>query len=164
MIRCRHDMPFGAELTADRQVRFRLWAPAAHEVELMLHQEAGEPRSLKMGAKPGGWFELVTGEARAGSLYRYRIDRKTEVPDPASRRNPDDIHGPSEVIDPAAFEWDDDAWRGRPWHEAVVYELHVGTFSPEGTFAGVEKKHAHLVALGVTAIELMPIADFPGKR
>jgi maltooligosyltrehalose trehalohydrolase len=164
MTRRRHDMPFGAELTADGQVRFRLWAPAANEVELMLHQEAGEPRPLKMSAQPGGWFELLTGEARAGSRYRYRIDGKTEVPDPASRRNPDDIHGPSEVIDPAAFEWDDDAWRGRPWHEAVVYELHVGTFSPEGTFAGVEKKLDHLVELGVTAIELMPIADFPGKR
>ena len=164
MTRRRHDMPFGAELTADGQVRFRLWAPAAHEVELMLHQEAGGPQALKMGAQPGGWFELVTREARAGSRYRYRIDGKNEVPDPASRRNPDDIHGPSEVIDPAAFDWDDDAWRGRPWHEAVVYELHVGTFSPEGTFAGVEKKLDHLVELGVTAIELMPIADFPGKR
>jgi maltooligosyltrehalose trehalohydrolase len=164
MIRRRHDMPFGAELTADGQVRFRLWAPAAHEVELMLHQEAGEPRPLKMGAQSGGWFELVTREARAGSRYRYRIDGKTEVPDPASRRNPDDIHGPSEVIDPTAFEWDDDDWKGRPWHEAVVYELHVGTFSPEGTFAGAEKKLDHLVELGITVVELMPIADFPGKR
>jgi maltooligosyltrehalose trehalohydrolase len=164
MTRRRHEMPFGAELTASGKVRFRLWAPAAHEVELMLHQEAGKPQALKMSAQAGGWFELTTGEARAGSLYRYRIDGKTEVPDPASRSNPQDIHGPSEVIDPAAFEWDDTDWRGRPWHEAVVYELHVGTFSPEGTFAGVEKRLDHLVALGVTAIELMPIADFPGKR
>ncbi len=164
MTRRRHDMPFGAELTASGQVRFRLWAPAAHEVELMLHEEAGKPRPLKMSAQPDGWFELVTGEAHSGSRYRYRIDGKTEVPDPASRSNPDDIHGPSEVIDSAAFEWDDDAWRGRPWHEAVVYELHVGTFSSEGTFAGVEKKLDHLAELGITAIELMPIADFPGKH
>jgi maltooligosyltrehalose trehalohydrolase len=164
MTRRRHEMPFGAELTATGKVRFRLWAPAAHEVELVLHQEAGKPQALKMSAQADGWFELTTGEARAGSLYRYRIDGKTEVPDPASRSNPEDIHGPSEVIDPAAFEWDDADWRGRAWHEAVVYELHVGTFSPEGTFAGVEKKLDHLVALGVTAIELMPIADFPGKR
>jgi maltooligosyltrehalose trehalohydrolase len=164
MTRRRHGMPFGAELTPAGEVRFRLWAPAAHEVELMLHEEADTPRPLKMSAQPDGWFELVTGEARAGSRYRYRIDGKTEVPDPASRSNPDDIHGPSEVIDAAAFEWDDDAWRGRPWHEAVVYELHVGTFSPEGTFAGAEKKLDHLAELGITAIELMPIADFPGKR
>jgi maltooligosyltrehalose trehalohydrolase len=157
-------MPFGAELMPEGQVRFRLWAPAAHEVELMLYRGADETRALKMGAQPGGWFELVTGEAHAGSRYRYRIDQKTEVPDPASRSNPDDIQGPSQVVDPEAFQWDDDAWRGRPWHEAVVYELHVGTFSPEGTFAGVEKKLDHLAGLGVTALELMPIADFPGKR
>ena len=157
-------MPFGAELTSSGEVRFRLWAPAAHDVELVLHDNPDEPRLLKMGALPGGWYELVTREARVGSRYRYRIDRKQEVPDPASRANPDDIHGPSEVIDPLAFEWDDDAWRGRPWNEAALYELHVGTFSPEGTFAGAEKKLGHLVELGVTAIELMPIADFPGKH
>jgi len=159
MSRRRHNMPFGAELTNDGRVRFRLWAPAAHEVELVLPDGA-----VSMSALPNGWFELATNKARAGSRYRYRIDGKLEVPDPASRSNPDDIHGPSEVIDPAEFEWNDDEWRGRPWHEAVIYELHVGTFTPEGTFAGVEKKLDHLVELGVTVIELMPIADFPGKR
>ena len=159
MSRRRHNMPFGAELTSDGSVRFRLWAPAAHEVELVLPEGA-----VSMSALPNGWFELVTNKARAGSRYRYRIDGKLEVPDPASRSNPDDIHGPSEVIDPAEFEWTDDEWRGRPWHEAVIYELHVGTFSSEGTFAGVEKKLDHLLELGVTVIELMPIADFPGKR
>ena len=161
MSRRHHSMPFGAELTAEGKVRFRLWAPAAREVELVLHDSA---RALKVPALGDGWFELTTGEARAGTRYGYRIDGRMEVPDPASRSNPDDVHGPSEVIDPAAFEWDDQAWRGRPWHEAVIYELHVGTFSPEGTFAGVEKKLRHLAELGVTAIELMPIADFPGKR
>jgi maltooligosyltrehalose trehalohydrolase len=161
MSRRRHSMPFGAELTAAGKVRFRLWAPAAREVELVLHHPE---RALKVPALGDGWFELITGEARAGTRYGYRIDGGMEVPDPASRSNPDDVHGPSEVIDPAAFEWDDQAWRGRPWHEAVIYELHVGTFSPEGTFAGVEKKLRHLAELGVTAIELMPIADFPGKR
>ena len=164
MSKRRHSMPFGAELTAGGQVRFRLWAPGAHEVELVLYERADATRSLQVPAIGEGWFELITGEARAGSRYKYRIDGKTEVPDPASRSNPDDVHGPSEVIDPNAFEWDDEGWRGRPWHEAVVYELHVGTFSPEGTFAGVEKKLDHLAELGITAIELMPIADFPGKR
>ena len=154
-------MPFGAELTAQGKVRFRLWAPAAHTVELVLHDPK---RSLQVPALGDGWYELTTGEARAGSRYGYRIDGRMEVPDPASRSNPDDVHGPSEVIDSTAFEWDDQAWRGRPWHEAAIYELHVGTFSPEGTFAGVEKKLRHLAELGVTAIELMPIADFPGKR
>jgi maltooligosyltrehalose trehalohydrolase len=162
--RHRHSMPFGAELTPDGRVRFRLWAPAAQTVELMLNDLAGTERPLQMPKAGEGWFELVTGEARAGSRYRYRIDGKTEVPDPASRSNPEDIHGPSEVVDAAAFEWDDDEWHGRPWHEAVIYELHIGTFSPEGTFAGAEKRLDHLAALGITVIELMPIADFPGTR
>ncbi len=129
----------------------------------MLHEKEAQARALKMEARDG-WFELTTAEARAGSRYRYRIDGKIEVPDPASRRNPEDVHGPSEVMDPCAFKWNDDGWRGRPWHEVVIYELHVGTFSPEGTFAGVTSKLDHLVDLGVTAIELMPVADFPGKR
>jgi malto-oligosyltrehalose trehalohydrolase len=164
MTRRRHSMPFGAEPSADGRVRFRLWAPAANAVELMLYDSPATAHTLAMTGQPGGWFELVTNQARVGSRYRYRIDGKTDVPDPASRSNPEDIQGPSEVIDPSSFEWNDLEWRGRPWHEAVIYELHVGTFSPEGTFAGVEKKLDHLLALGISAIELMPIADFPGKR
>ena len=163
-LRRRHSMPFGAELTSSGQVRFRLWAPAAREVDVVLLDKPDEPRLLKMGEQPEGWFELVTAEAHAGSRYRYRIDGKQDVPDPASRANPDDIPGPSRVVDPADFEWDDADWRGRPWHEAVIYELHVGAFTPEGTFAAAEQKLGHLVELGVTVIELMPIADFPGQR
>ncbi|HEY6927845.1 MAG TPA: malto-oligosyltrehalose trehalohydrolase [Steroidobacteraceae bacterium] len=163
-LRRRHSMPFGAEVTSSGQVRFRLWAPAAREVDLVLHDRPDEPRLLKMEQQPEGWFELITAEARAGTRYRYRIDGKQEVPDPASRANPHDIQGPSRVVDPLDFEWDDEAWRGRPWHEAVIYELHVGTFTPEGTFAAAEQKLGHLVELGVTVIELMPIADFPGQR
>ena len=100
----------------------------------------------------------------AGSRYRFQIDGGLLVPDPASRANPDDVHGASRVVDPLAFDWNDGHWRGRPWEEAVVYELHVGTFTPQGTFAGVESKLDYLRELGVTAIELMPIADFPGRR
>jgi maltooligosyltrehalose trehalohydrolase len=111
-----------------------------------------------------GFYEVSTEKARAGSLYRYRINGENEVPDPASRLNPQDVHGPSQVVDPTDFDWTDGNWRSRPWHEAVVYELHVGTFSPEGTFAGVQARLDHLVELGVTVIELMPVADFPGKR
>lgn len=162
MSKRRHAMPFGAEIRDDGAVRFRLWAPKARQVEVAL--EDGEDRLLPMQSLEDGWFELQTREARAGTLYRYRIDGNDKVPDPASRRNPRDVHGPSEVIDPNAFDWDDDEWRSRPWHEAVVYELHVGTFSPEGTFAGAQAHLDHLVELGITVIELMPIADFPGKR
>ena len=159
MSKRRHGMPFGAELLPAGGVRFRLWAPAARAVELVL--QGGSV--LRMDPRPEGWYELVVASASAGTRYQYRIDGGMTVPDPASRRNPDDVHGASEIVDPWAFDWSDDDWRAPPWHGAVVYELHVGTFSPEGTFAGAEKRLDHLVELGITAIELMPIADFPGK-
>jgi len=154
-------MPFGAQIEADGRVRFRLWAPAAQRVELLLGEEA---RALEMSAAASGWFELLTNTAQVGSLYRFRTDGRHEFPDPASRSNPGDVHGPSEVVDPLAFEWQDEDWRGRPWQDAVIYELHVGTFSAAGTFAGVEAHLDHLEQLGVTVIELMPLADFPGQR
>jgi malto-oligosyltrehalose trehalohydrolase len=155
-------MPFGAQLTADG-VRFRIWAPAARRMEVML-QADGVERALAMEALPGGWFEVLSREARAGSLYRFRIDGELQVADPASRFNPQDAQGPSAVVDPCAFAWPDGAWRGRPWHEAVIYELHVGAFSAAGSFAGVEQQLDYLAELGITVIELMPIADFPGAR
>jgi 1,4-alpha-glucan branching enzyme/maltooligosyltrehalose trehalohydrolase len=116
-----------------------------------------------MAARAGGWFELTTPLAGPGTRYRFQVDGGQRVPDPASRCNPDDVHGDSEVIDPAAFPWADGAWLGAPWASAVVYELHVGTFSAEG-FAGVTGRLDYLAELGVTAIELMPVADFPGAR
>jgi malto-oligosyltrehalose trehalohydrolase len=160
MIQSAHYMPFGAQLTSDGRVRFRLWAPGAKRVDLVLV----DGPVLAMQPLEEGWFGLDTGDARTGSRYRFRIDGKLEVPDPASRYNPQDVHGPSVVVDPHAFKWQDADWRGRSWQEAVIYELHVGTFSREGTFAGVEHKLDHLEQLGVTLIELMPIADFPGAR
>jgi malto-oligosyltrehalose trehalohydrolase len=117
-----------------------------------------------MRAEGGGWHVLRTDAAAPGSRYRFVLPDGLHVPDPASRFQPEDVHGPSEVIDPAAHRWSDAAWRGRPWAEAVVYELHIGTFTPEGSFRGAIGRLDHLVALGVTAIEIMPIADFPGAR
>lgn len=157
-----HSMPFGAEFTP-QGVRFRLWAPACKAVALSL-EEARHERLLPMQAAGDGWFELTTAAAAAGSRYRFVISEQMQVPDPASRFNPDDVHQASEVIDPKSFDWHDMAWRGRPWHEAVIYELHVGTFSVEGNFAGVGERLDYLADLGITAIELMPVADFPGKR
>ncbi len=150
---------FGAEVLAGGGVRFRLWAPAARQVELVF-----DNKNKNMEKTGEGWFELVEPSAKPGTLYKYRIDGKQEVPDPASRFQPRDVSGPSEVIDPRAFEWHDEGWKGRPWNEAVIYELHVGAFSSKGTYAGVIERLEHLRELGVTAIELMPLADFGGRR
>src|SRR5712671_1577403 len=127
----RHNMPFGAEVRDDGSVRFRLWAPAARCVELSI-AGAMHPKAFPLEQPEKGWFELVTDAARPGVQYRFRIDDAQEVPDPASRFQPKDVHGPSEVVDPQAFAWGDDKWRGRPWEEAVIYELHVGAFTPTG--------------------------------
>ena len=157
-MRHRHELPFGAEYQGDGRTRFTLWAPAAESVELIL-EDAAHP--MERGAD--GVFAITT-EAAPGTRYRYRIDGDQEVPDPASRYQPEDAHGPSEVVDPGSFDWRDENWKGRPWHETVLYELHVGSFSPQGTFAGVKERLDDLADLGVTAIELMPLADFPGGR
>ena len=157
-----HPMPFGAELHGDG-TRFRLWAPGAGQVELLLDAGDGE-QSLTLTSHPGGWHETHVPGTGPGSRYRYRIDGDLCVPDPASRCNPDDVHGASLVVDPLAFEWQDAGWRGRPWHEAVIYELHIGTFTASGDFDGVRRRLDYLVDLGVTAVELMPVADFPGRR
>jgi len=159
----RHDMPFGAQYRDDGSVRFRLWAPAAHQVELCLADGNNSTR-LPLGRGNEGWFELVTDAAGPGTHYYFRIDDGREVPDPASRFQPRDVHGPSEVIDPGAFDWQDDGWNGRRWEEAVIYELHVGAFAPSGTFSAVRERLDYLADLGITALELMPVADFPGKR
>jgi malto-oligosyltrehalose trehalohydrolase len=154
-----HRMPFGAEPRAEG-VRFRLWAPSHAAIELELDGAGTRP----MRRVADGWHELVTHSARAGTRYRFVLPDGLRVPDPASRHQPEDVHGPSEVIDPGAFAWTDAGWTGRAWEEAVLYELHIGAFTPEGTFRAAIGRLDHLVALGVTAIEIMPVAEFPGRR
>jgi len=155
-------MPFGAQLGEDG-AEFRLWAPAARRVEIDLSHDRGRA-SLPMTASQDGWHSAKVEGVAAGAAYLYRIDGRISVPDPASRCNPQDVHGASVLVDPAAFQWPDAGWRGRPWETASIYELHVGTFTPEGTFNAAIERLDYLVRLGVTAIELMPVADFPGKR
>jgi len=161
--RDEHGMPFGAQLARGDAagVRFRLWAPRFEQIELRL---AGAAPALRMRSAGAGWHTLTTRRARAGTRYRYALPDGTLVPDPASRFQPEDVHGPSEVIDPLAYAWRDQAWRGRPWHEAILYELHIGAFTAAGTFRAAIERLEHLVSLGVTGIELMPLADFPGRR
>jgi len=147
---------FGTTLIAPDRTRFRLWAPAQAAVSLEVE---GMP-PLPMGRLADGWFET---EARCGTgaRYLYRLQNGLAVPDPAARAQAVDVHGPSMVVDPNAYRWQMQNWRGRPWHEAVIYELHVGLL---GGFAGVARELARLSDLGITAIELMPIAAFPGSR
>jgi malto-oligosyltrehalose trehalohydrolase len=152
-------MRFGAEV-ATNGVSFRLWAPKHDRISLNIDGSGGLHPMRPAG---DGWHELVTDSARAGSLYRFVLPDGLNVPDPASRFQPMDVHGPSEIIDPAAYEWGDADWRGRRWEECVIYELHVGAFTPEGTFRAAMGRLDSLRDLGVTAIELMPIADFPGR-
>ena len=159
--RFSHRMPFGAELQDDQTVRFQLWAPSRHAVALILEDQQ---RILPLTQIEDGFFALTTDAAHAGSRYRFQLEDGTRVPDPASRHQPEDVHGPSEVIDPRAYAWQNAAWRGRPWHETVLYELHVGAFTEQGTFDGVRRKLDHLAELGITAIELMPLSEFPGAR
>jgi malto-oligosyltrehalose trehalohydrolase len=147
---------FGAH-TNSQGTTFRLWAPAAESVELLLD------RPHPMGATADGWYELTVPDTRAGALYRYRIDGGLDVPDPASHFQPLDVAGPSEVIEHDRFVWRAQGWRGRPWAEAAILELHVGSFTPAGTFRAAIEKLDHVVETGFTAIELMPIADFPGR-
>jgi maltooligosyltrehalose trehalohydrolase len=151
---------FGAELL-DGAVRFRLWAPRAAEVLVLLNGRPPHP----MNRAADGWHELVCPDCPAGTRYKFQLERGgLEVPDPASRYQPLDVHGPSEVVDPRRYAWLDGDWRGRPWEECVLYELHIGTFTREGTFLGAVERLDWLADLGVTAIEIMPVADFPGTR
>lgn len=150
------DLPFGATLLDKDRTRFRLWAPQQRQVFVQI----GEGERLAMQPRPDGWFE-VEAACGAGTAYRYVLASGEAVPDPAARAQADDVHGASLVIDPRAYHWRNTAWRGRPWTETVLYELHPGLL---GGFAGVARALDRLAALGITAIELMPINDFPGKR
>ncbi len=154
-------MPFGAEVLTDGRVRFRIFAPAASSMRLQIE---GVDELLALVSEGNGWYCLTTDRASAGTRYTFRLPDGIAIPDPASRFQPEDLGGSSEVIDPEAFPWSCPDWKGRPWEEAVLYELHLGTFTREGTFQSAIEKLDHLAALGITAIELMCLADFAGNR
>jgi malto-oligosyltrehalose trehalohydrolase len=154
-------MRFGTSVKDDGTVSFRLWAPGCRAVHVALFDGASESK-INLNLEEGGWF-IGTGKATPGMAYKYVTVEGLAVPDPASRYQTNDVHGNSEIIDPLDFAWEDRDWQGLPWSDTVLYELHVGTFTPEGTFAGVASKLDYLRDLGITAIEIMPLADFPGK-
>lgn len=146
----------GPELLDPSRTRFSLWAPDANSVSLVI--VGGDTQPMQAGED--GWYG-IEAPVGAGSRYRFLIDDELQVPDPAARAQAGDVHEPSLVIDPSSYPWRHTDWRGRPWHQTVLYELHVGAY---GGYAGVEQQLTALADLGVTAIELMPLAEFPGDR
>ena len=140
-------------------MRFRIWAPGLETLSVRL---AGN--NLPMARLGDGWFERDADGVAPGSHYAFILPDGLAVPDPASRAQAGDVHGPSLVVDPTSYRWRVSDWAGRPWEEAVIYELHVGTFTEAGTFAAAIEKLDHLVDLGVTAVEIMPVAQFSGNR
>ncbi len=151
----------GAVHLGEDSTRFRVWAPRASQVELRVTEPAGFVVAMERSG--AGYWEAVLESAPPGSRYLYRIDGGPDRPDPASRFQPEGVHGPSEVVD-SAFDWQDRAWWGLPIERCVLYELHTGTFTPEGTFDAILPHLEYLRDLGVTFAELMPVAQFPGGR
>ncbi len=143
--------------------RFRLWAPGARSASVVLHDGRAAGSHI-LGRDAEGVYDRIVDGAAAGDRYGYSIDGGEPRPDPAARFQPDGVHGPSQIVDPLAFAWTDAAWRGRPARDLVLYELHVGTFSADGTFAGTAACLEPLRDLGITAIELMPVAAAAGSR
>jgi maltooligosyltrehalose trehalohydrolase len=150
-------------LVGPHGTEFRVWAPVSHRVDVVVDRPDGTT-AHELARSSDGTFTTVLQNVSAGDRYRYRLDEGNLLPDPASRFQPDGVHGPSQVVDPHVFRWTDDRWQGLDRNDLVLYELHVGTFTARGTFDGVTERIPDLAALGVSAIELMPVADFPGGR
>lgn len=154
--------PIGAELT-EQGTSFRVWAPRRRAVTVV-GQSGGATYEHPLEAEGGGYFSGVVSQAKPGATYQFRLEgESTLLPDPASRYQPEGPHGPSEVIDPGAFRWSDAAWKGVQREGQIIYELHVGTFTQEGTWAAAIEKLPHLAETGITLVEVMPLADFPGS-
>jgi len=152
-------VPVGAERGAEGGVHFRVWAPRRRRVEVLLD----DGRATELQPEPNGYFAGHVATARVGTRYRYRLDGGDAFPDPASRFQPEGPHGPSEVVDPTAFPWSDAAWRGARLPGQVIYEMHIGTFTREGTWAAAIRELPELKEAGITVVEVMPVAEFPGR-
>jgi len=151
----------GATYLGNDETHFLVWAPFSERVEVHVI----EPREqiLPLEKNERGYFSILAENIPAGSRYFYRLDGHSEYPDPASKYQPQGVHGPSQVVDPD-FSWKDSRWAGLPLQEYIIYELHIGTFTPEGTFDAAVKHLEELKDLGITSVELMPVAQFPGSR
>jgi len=156
-------LPQGAEIVTEG-VRYRVWAREARQVEALVWTGDEPPRTVPLVLDASGYWHGLDHEGQAGDRYKYRLNGGSEYPDPASRYQPDGVHGRSAVIDPRQFQWHDFEWTPPPPRELVIYELHVGTFTPEGTFLAAIDRLEHVRELGATAIEIMPVGDFAGER
>jgi maltooligosyltrehalose trehalohydrolase len=152
----------GAQYQGQGRCEFRVWAPERRQVGLRILTPREQELSLEKDEF--GYWQTTADEVVPGSRYRYLLEGTTERPDPASHFQPEGVHGPSEVLDHSAFAWTDAGWEGDPLEDMVIYELHVGTFTPEGTFEAIIPRLAELKDLGITAVELMPVTQFPGDR
>lgn len=158
------DRCMGAVVT-DEGTRFTVWAPKAQNLHVVLGGDDEHPsQRIPCEGVEGGWFEALIPAARHGMLYKFQLDDGLALPDPASRWQPQGPHGPSMIVDSGKFKWGDTDWTRPPMRDLVLYELHIGTFTPEGTFRSAIQKLPHLKALGVNAIELMPVAEWAGMR
>src|SRR5262245_47980023 len=151
-------MPIGAEPLEEGGVEFRVWAPKRDRVEVMLESGPGSGTSTELEPEKGGYFSAVVPNAGHGTLYRFRLDGDLLVPDPASRFQPEGPHGPSQIVDPMRYTWRNSAWKGPDLSRPVVYEIHVGTFTRAGTWEAAARRLPQLVDIGVSMIEVMPIA------
>ncbi|MCA1557841.1 MAG: malto-oligosyltrehalose trehalohydrolase, partial [Acidobacteria bacterium] len=158
-------LPVGAEVLPDGGVHFRVWSPGHARLALCLEGSDGKTQSIEMEKERDGYFSVLVEEARAGSLYRFQLGDDDEhlYPDPASRFQPEGPHGPSRVVDSNGFRWTDADWQGINLRGQVIYEMHVGTFTPEGTWRAASCELEELASLGVRIVEMMPVAEFPGK-
>ena len=158
--------PIGAELIGENKTHFRVWAPKAQQVDLVLEESAAKDAKRTfhpLETEEGGYFSGVAN-AGAGACYRFRVNKAENFhPDPASRFQPDGPHGSSCVVDPTTFQWTDSRWPGVKLKGQIIYEMHVGTFTKEGTWRTAAEELEELARIGITVIEMMPVADFPGK-
>src|SRR5262245_52511934 len=160
-------LPVGAEVQPDGGVHFRVWAPRCRHVEVVLERDCGsrsESLVAELSSEGQGYFSGQPAAARVGQCYRFRLDGgRDSYPDPASRFQPDGPHGSSQVVDPGTFLWSDQSWRGVALEGQIIYEMHIGTFTPEGTWDAAARQLPALAELGVTVLEVMPVAEFSGR-
>ncbi len=159
----KRQYPIGAELQPSGGTHFRVWAPRPKKLEVLLEAGPGAPAAIKLKKQKDGYFEGLVPQAAEGTCYRFRLDDAGCFPDPASRYQPDGPSGASQVMDPLAFKWSDSGWQGAGLKGQVIYEMHIGTFTREGTWQAAQQQLAELADCGITLLEVMPVADFPGR-